>query len=157
MAGREARYLLEPGKLQEAVRTADVVVIDTMGASEKLQETVRVALERCEGERIVIGNTLREYLRLGSFSMAAMRKSRKKKEAKTEGGQKQKGNALDKMHKMRRMALMLGNVLPFGVTRDMKNVFLLIDYWQQATQEGIFSFFYLRLRQCGREKFLPKA
>ena len=93
VAGREARYLLEPGKLQEAVRTADVVVIDTMGASETLQETVRVALERCEGERIVIGNTLREYLRLGSFSMAAMRKSRKKKEAKTEGGQKQKGNA----------------------------------------------------------------
>ena len=73
--------------------------------------------------------------------MAAMRKSRKKKEAKTEGGQKQKGNALDKMHKMRRMALMLGNVLPFGVTRDMKNVFLLIDYWQQATQEDIFSVF----------------
>ena len=156
VAGREARYLLEPGKLQEAVRTADVVVIDTMGASEKLQETVRVALERCEGERIVIGNTLREYLRLGSFSMAAMRKSRKKKEAKTEGGQKQKGNALDKMHKMRRMALMLGNVLPFGVTRDMKNVFLLIDYWQQATQEDIFSFFYLLLRQYGKQKFLPK-
>ena len=156
VAGREARYLLEPGKLQEAVRTADVVVIDTMGASEKLQETVRVALERCEGERIVIGNTLREYLRLGSFSMAAMRKSRKKKEAITEGGQKQKGNALDKMHKMRRMALMLGNVLPFGVTRDMKNVFLLIDYWQQATQEDIFSFFYLLLRQYGKQKFLPK-
>lgn len=116
VAGREARYLLESGKLQEAVRTADVAVIDTMGASEKLQETVRVALERCEGERIVIGNTLREYLRLGSFSMAAMRKSRKKKEAKTEEGQKQKGNALDKMRKMRRMTLMLGNVLPFGVT-----------------------------------------
>ena len=78
------------GKLQEAVRTADVAVIDTMGASEKLQETVRVALERCEGERIVIGNTLREYLRLGSFSMAAMRKSRKKKEAKTEEGKNRK-------------------------------------------------------------------
>ena len=43
VAGREARYLLESGKLQEAVRTADVAVIDTMGASEKLQETVRVA------------------------------------------------------------------------------------------------------------------
>ena len=104
----------------------------------------------------MIGNTLREYLRLGSFSMAAMRKSRKKKEAKTEEGQKQKGNALDKMHKMRRMALMLGNVLPFGVTRDMKNVFLLIDYWQQATQEDISSFFYLLLRQYGKQKFLPK-
>ena len=46
VAGREARHPLESGKLQEAVRTADVAVIDTMGASEKLQETVRVALER---------------------------------------------------------------------------------------------------------------
>ena len=158
VAGREAQYLANPGKLQEAVRTADVAVIDTMGVSEKLQETVRMALERCEGERIVIGNTLREYLRLGSFSMSAMGKKKKKKETEQEGKkeQKQKGNALDKMHKMRRMALMLGNVLPFGVTRDMKNVFLLIDYWQQATQEDISSFFYLLLRQYGKQKFLPK-
>ena len=158
VAGREAQYLANPEKLQEAVRTADVAVIDTMGVSEKLQETVRMALERCEGERIVIGNTLREYLRLGSFSMSAMGKKKKKKETEQEGKkeQKQKGNALDKMHKMRRMALMLGNVLPFGVTRDMKNVFLLIDYWQQATQEDISSFFYLLLRQYGKQKFLPK-
>lgn len=32
-------------------------------------------------------------------------------------------SALDKMHRMRRMALMIGNVLPFGITKDMKNVF----------------------------------
>ncbi len=158
VAGREAQYLADPGKLQEAVRTADVAVIDTMGVSEKMQETVRMALERCEGERIVIGNTLREYLRLGSFSMSAMGKKKKKKETEQEGKkeQKQKGNVLDKMHKMRRMALMLGNVMPFGVTRDMKNVFLLIDYWQQATKEDISSFFYLLLRQYGKQKFLPK-
>ena len=158
VAGREAQYLANPEKLQEAVRTAGVAVIDTMGVSEKLQETVRMALERCEGERIVIGNTLREYLRLGSFSMSAMGKKKKKKETEQEGKkeQKQKGNALDKMHKMRRMALMLGNVLPFGVTRDMKNVFLLMDYWQQATKEDISSFFYLLLRQYGKQKFLPK-
>ena len=95
VAGREAQYLANPEKLQEAVRTADVAVIDTMGVSEKLQETVRMALERCEGERIVIGNTLREYLRLGSFSMSAMGKKKKKKETEQEGKkeQKQKGNA----------------------------------------------------------------
>ena len=57
------------------------------------------------------------------------------------------------MHKMRRMALMLGNVLPFGVTRDMKNVFLLIDYWQQATQEDIFSFFICFCGSMGSRSF----
>ena len=64
--------------------------------------------------------------------------------------------SVSRMHRMRRMALMIGNVLSFGITKDMKNVFLLIDYWQQATQEDIFSFFYLLLRQYGKQKFLPK-
>ena len=45
------------------------------------------------------------------------------------GEKKSSAGALTKMHRMRRMAMMMGNVLPFGVTRDMKNVFLLIDYW----------------------------
>ncbi len=54
------------------------------------------------------------------------------------------------------MAMMMGNVLPFGVTRDMKNVFLLIDYWQQATRTDMESFMHLILRQYGGRKFLPK-
>ena len=49
------------------------------------------------------------------------------------------------------MALMMGNILPFGITRDMKNVFLLMDYWQQATRTDMESFMHLILRQ-----YLPK-
>ena len=57
---------------------------------------------------------------------------------------------------MRRMALMMGNILPFGITRDMKNVFLLMDYWQQATRTDMESFMHLILRQYGGRKFLPR-
>ena len=54
------------------------------------------------------------------------------------------------------MALMLGNVLPFGITKDMKHVFLLIDYWQQATQTDMEFFFALLLRHYCGQKWLPK-
>lgn len=160
IAGMEQKYLIRPEILIHALQQADVAIIDTMGASEALQEIVREGLESCRGQRIVIGNTLREYLRLGSFSMGAMSGMMKKKDVKkeeyTDEEAKTSKNALDKMHRMRRVALMLGNVLPFGITKDMKNVFRLIDYWQQATQEDMESFMYLILRQYGGRKYLPK-
>ncbi len=161
VAGMEQRYLADPQILIDAVAGADIAVVDTMGASEALQEIVRQGLEQCAGQRIVIGNTLREYLRLGAFSMASMGKMMKKSEKQGEKGAESEKktetkSALDKMHRMRRMALMLGNVLPFGITKDMKHVFLLIDYWQQATQTDMESFFALLLRHYCGQKWLPK-
>ena len=167
IAGPEQAYLAQPELLIGKLAEADIAIADTMGASERMQAIVREGLERCRGQRIVIGNTLREYLRLGSFSMGMM-SGKKKKESTAESdkkdgsdgaGQKEEKPAkstLDKMHRMRRMAMMLGNVLPFGMTKDMKNIFLLIDYWQQATEEDIASFMHLLLRQYGGMRFLPK-
>lgn len=161
VAGMERHYLLQPELLTEAIRQADVAVIDTMGVSEQLQEIVRGGLEACQGQRIVIGNTLREYLRLGAFSMSAMQNrikktDRTKAEAVTGEEKGHSKSVLDKMHRMRRMALMLGNMLPFGITKDMKHVFLLIDYWQQATETDMESFFALLLRHYGGQKWLKK-
>ena len=171
VAGMENKYLMHPEILENAVREADVAIIDLMGVSEALREIVRRGLEECRGQRIVIGNELREYLRLGTFSMEAMGKmmksSQKKpqtgdvseeeaKQADTKENKKPTASALEKMRRIRRMAMILGNVLPFGMTKDMKQVFLLMDYWQQATYTDIESFFYLILRRyCGRS-FLPK-
>ena len=164
IAGTEQDYLLHPEAITEAIEGADAAVVDTMGAPEALQELCGAALEKCCGQRIVIGNTLREYLRLGAFSMGAMRRknpaaAQRKTglaEAAETSSEAPGGSAAEKMHRMRRMSLMLGNVIPFGITRDMKNIFLLIDYWQQATQEDIESFMYLLLRRYGKRKFLPK-
>ena len=174
VAGQEQRYVLEPERIIQDIATADVAVVDTMGASEELQEIVAKGLKACKGHRIVIGNALRDYIRLGSFSMGAMGKMMKGSGGKKDPGnvsgtsgtdsaevsgtgeKKSSASALTKMHRMRRMAMMMGNVLPFGVTRDMKNVFLLIDYWQQATRTDMESFMHLILRQYGGRKFLPK-
>lgn len=164
IAGEEMKYLADPERLIESVKTADVAVIDTMGASEKFQEIVREGLKDCKGERIVIGNALREYIKLGSFSMGSMSKMMKKsdnsscvsdKKTEEEKGEKKKSTIV-KMHRMRRMALIFGNILPFGITKDMKNVFTLIDYWQQAGEEDITSFMHLILRRYMGKKNLPK-
>ena len=59
VAGQEQRYVLEPEKIITDIATADVAVVDTMGASEEFQEIVAKGLEACRGHRIVIGNALR--------------------------------------------------------------------------------------------------
>ena len=181
VAGSESNYILSKDKIITAIQNADVAIVDTMGASEQLQEIVRTGLLKCDGHRIIIGNALREYIRLGAFSMQSMGIMKSKSENKSNNNSANKSNgkfnnksdkedmlsqaenqkhntksALDKMHRMRRMALMIGNVLPFGITKDMKNVFLLIDYWQQATTTDIESFMHLILRQYFGKKHLPK-
>lgn len=87
VAGQEQRYVLEPEKIITDIATADVAMVDTMGASEEFQEIVAKGLEACRGHRIVIGNALRDYIRLGSFSMGAMGKM-----MKGSGGKKDPGN-----------------------------------------------------------------
>ena len=181
VAGSESNYILSKDKIITAIQNADVAIVDTMGASEQLQEIVRTGLLKCDGHRVIIGNALREYIRLGAFSMQSMGIMKSKSENKSNNNSANKSNgkfnnksdkedmlsqaenqkhntksALDKMHRMRRMALMIGNVLPFGITKDMKNVFLLIDYWQQATTTDIESFMHLILRQYFGKKHLPK-
>ena len=150
--------LTQEEKITEAIAAADLAVIDIMGASEAVQDMVREALLRCGGQRIVIGNSCRELIRLGAFSMAGMKKAEKSEDKKVEekaGGERKK-NGAKLMHTMRRMALMMGSVAPFGMMKDMKNLFLLIDYWQQASREDIFSFMHLILRGYFGMKQLPK-
>lgn len=147
-----------------------------MGASEGLLRIVEDGLKRCRGTRIVIGNGCREYNRLGAFSMEnqKMGNTRKKtgenaaaaeaKKTSPDGSENPTGQAQAKkkkspakmMHRMRRMVLMMGTAIPVGMMKDMKNLFLLIDYWQAATPEDIASFMLLLLRQYFHRKGLPK-
>ncbi len=142
--------VLERGEeIARVIAGADLAIVDIMGAAEPVQDLVRSALLQCRGQRIVIGNSSRDLIRLGSFSM----EGKKMRQSHPEKPQK---NASKLMHTMRRMALMLGTVVPVGMTADMKNYFRLIDYWQQAGQQDIFSFMHLILRNYFGMKFLPK-
>ena len=44
----ENKYLMHPEILENAVREADVAIIDLMGVSEALREIVRRGLEDCD-------------------------------------------------------------------------------------------------------------
>lgn len=203
VASAGAKLLALGDTIVREIASADIAVVDIMGASESMQDLVRRGLEKCKGQRVVIGNACRDLNRLGAFSMDMMQKMKKetgkdvsgraKQEAEgqnaveqakaeqakvgqnTEGqikaeqakaGQnteerqetkkKPKKNAAKMMHRMRRMALMMGSIAPFGMMKDMKNLFLLIDYWQQAEREDIFSFMHLLLRNYAGMKQLPK-
>lgn len=146
-------------KIRDAIQDADVAIIDIMGASQHLQEVVRDGLLRCKGQRIVIGNANRDLNRLGAFAMDSMKMMAGKKPASTAASKPvsdKKNTAGQMMHMMRRMAIMMGSVVPVGMMKDMKNLFLLIDYWQQASREDIYSFMHLILRNyCGMRN-LPR-
>ena len=158
----------EKAELTEAVRTADAAVIDLMGAPEELCDVVAAALKDCGGQRIVIGNNCRDLTRLGRFSMGMMsgmggkgkknggKDSAEDRQAEGGGEAKPKKSAAHVMRLIRRMSLVLGTVVPAGMPADMKNLFRLIDYWQQAEPEDIRSFMYLLLRNYFGEKELPK-
>ena len=147
-------------RIVEEISIADIAIIDIMGASESVQDFVRKGLNLCRGQRIIIGNACRDLNRLGAFSMDMMQKMKKdSSDAGNKEGfgeQKPKKNAAKMMHTMRRMAIMMGSIAPFGMMKDMKNLFLLIDYWQQAEREDIDSFMCLLLRNYGGMKQLPK-
>lgn len=161
VASAGAGLLAQENEIVRAIASADMAVIDIMGASEAMQDLVRRGLAECQGQRIVIGNACREMNRLGAFSMDLMQKMKKsasegKKDPADAKVQKPRKNAAKMMHMMRRMAMMMGSIAPFGMMKDMKNLFLLIDYWQQAERDDIFSFMHLLLRNYGGMKQLPK-
>lgn len=137
----------EKAHIARDIQGADVAVIDLMGSSAPMVEAVNAALDSCKGQRIVIGNICREKIRLGSFDMGSKKREKKTKETR---------DVVSMMNRMRRMAVAAGTVLPFGITKDMKNMFLLIDYWQQATGEDIASFMNLLLREYFGMNKLPK-
>lgn len=157
VASAGTALLLQGEEIVQEIASADIAVIDIMGASEAMQDLVRRGLERCPGQRVVIGNACRELNRLGAFSMERMQNMKKTAPAaQQDAPPAPKKNAGKMMHTMRRMALMMGSIAPFGMMKDMKNLFLLIDYWQQAGREDIFSFMYLLLRNYGGMRELPR-
>lgn len=156
VAATGTRLSVSRNRIEEAIETADAVIVDIMGASEGFQDTVGRALSRCKGHRIIIGNGCREYIRLGAFSMEMMKKKKDEGTPSSAEPRAPKKNAAKMMHTMRRMALMMGSVAPFGMMRDMKNVFRLIDYWQQAGKEDMDSFMHLLLREYFGRRELPK-
>ncbi|MDO4792596.1 MAG: cobaltochelatase subunit CobN [Filifactor alocis] len=155
-------FLSRKEEILSSIEGSDFVVMDLMGSSPLLLEVFEEGLKKCTGHRLIIGNLCREYTKLGSFSMSMMkkRKSPEKDDIRLPQEEKRRKNdtsqAIKTMHRMRRIAMILGNIIPFGMAKDVKNTFRLIDYWQQGTEEDLRSFMRLILREYLGQRQVPK-
>ena len=139
-------------EMKQAMRLADVVLVDLMGSHSEIVGCVLETLGACQGHIVTIGNTGRQHLRLGSFRASDMGMNRQRDSAQV----KEKNNmSIDAMEKMMNMAEKMGKVIPFGKPRDMKNVVYINKYWRNATQVEIASLIYLLLRDYGGIKTVP--
>ena len=130
-------------RLISDIKTSDMVFVDLMGSPVETIKAVYEGLKDCRGNVIPYGNSAREYLKLGSFSAAAMKAS---------GGKKPDMAA---MKKMQSMAEAMGKIMP-GKMRDMRNYSLICKYFYVADYQNILNMLYLILRDYGGAKKLPK-
>lgn len=150
-------------EIVDSIKDSDFAVMDLMGTSPALLEVLEEGLKRCKGHRLIIGNLCREYTRLGSFSMSMMKKRTSSEKGDIHLSREEQlpknadsSQAIRTMHRMRRIAMILGNIIPFGMSKDVKNAFRLTDYWQQGTEEDLRSFMRLILREYLGQSRIPK-
>jgi len=143
-----AKADMEGKKCKEMIRDiidSGLVFIDLMGSPPEVVKAVYQGLEKCAGNVVPYGNSAREYLRLGRFTPASMKK---------ENGAEREMNA-QAIEKMRNMAETMGKVMP-GKMRDMRNYSLLMKYFKVADNENILNMLYLILREYGGAREIPK-
>ncbi|KTE89367.1 magnesium chelatase subunit H [Desulfitobacterium hafniense] len=131
-------------EMTETISQSDLVFIDLMGSSPAVSKAVSAGLEKCRGHIVPYGNSPREHMRLGKFTMEAMKS----------GGEDKKPDRAA-MAKMRTMAEKMGKVIP-GKMSDMRNYSLLMKYFKAAGLFNIRNMLYLLLREYGGVKDIPK-
>ncbi len=129
-------------KMVQDIKNSDLVFIDLMGSPSSVIKNVYIGLEEYNGNVIPYGNSAREYMRLGSFTMASMKSQNKKMD-------------MDAIEKMRNTAEILGKVMP-GKMRDMRNYSNIMKYFKVADKSNILNMLYLMMRDYGNIKEVPK-
>lgn len=114
-------------KMQSAITDADMVIIDLMGSSSTVSKAVLDALNNYTGYVLPIGNSGRQFLRLGTVQAMDM----------MEMGMMQKPMTPDKM-------------------RDLKNLKQIDLYWKNGNLTDISNMMLLLLKNYGGCEFLPE-
>ena len=128
----------------EDIKNSQLVFIDLMGSPSSVIKNVYIGLEECNGNVIPFGNSAREYMRLGKFTMDSMKSSNNNKKMN-----------MATIEKMRNTAEMFGKVIP-GKMRDMMNFSHIMKYFKVADKYNILNMLYLMLRDYGNIKDVPK-
>ena len=110
---------VKQARMEEDIASADCVLVDLMGSPPTVIQAVERGLARCSGQILPYGASCREYLLLGGFSAASMK--RRAGEAPS----------MEAMKRMQDMAEGMEGRMP-GPMRDMRNYTLLMKYFQYA-------------------------
>ncbi|MGO1819872.1 MAG: cobaltochelatase subunit CobN, partial [Senegalia sp. (in: firmicutes)] len=129
------------------IENSDLVFVDLMGSDPDVISTTYIGLDNCKGNVVPYGNSGRDYMKLGKFTMAEMGRDKNKK------GQEKKMD-MGKMKKMMNMSEMVGKVMP-GKMRDMRNYSLIMKYFKVGDYNNILNMIYLILRDYGGYDQLP--
>lgn len=130
--------------MEEDIKDSDLVFVDLMGSPASTIKGVYNGLEKCSGNVVPYGDSAREYMKLGKFTMETMK-----------AGNKDKKMNMADVKKMQNMAEAVGKVMP-GKMRDMRNYSYIMKYFKVADKENILNMLYLMLREYGGVKSIPK-
>lgn len=136
-------------RISAAIKAADFILLDLMGASREYEETVLLACQNSRSNIVPIGGDnqeIRSILKLGSFSGKDMKA----------GMESSARVSLDSMLRMMDMAEKLGKMLPLGKLKDIKNYVQIIKYWKNADEGNIRNLLYLIGRDYGGFAAFPK-
>ncbi|QZY55861.1 cobaltochelatase subunit CobN [Crassaminicella profunda] len=123
-------------RIKEDICTSDAIIVDLMGSPKKIVEIVYESLETYKGQVIPIGESARDFMKLGSFKANdKMMQSTKKPDMK-------------KIRKMITMAEKIGKIIP-GKIRDMRNLSYITKYFKNATFSQLESMLCLLLKYYG--------
>jgi cobaltochelatase CobN len=139
----------------ESVEGKDIVFLDTMGTPKDFSDALYDRMTHFSGHVVVLNAdrmNIRSLTRLGHFSMGMM--SRMKRGKRT---QSDKPASPNRMMRMVRMMERIGQALPVGPLRDMRNYFWLVNYWQLTNEHNVENMLYLVGREYLGFKDFPRA
>ena len=139
----------------DAIEGNDIVFLDTMGAPKDFSDALYDRMVRFTGHVVVLNTdrmNIRSLTRLGHFSMGMMSRMGKGRRAQGDKPSSPRG-----MVRMVRMMERIGQALPVGPLRDMRNFFWLVNCWQLTTERNVENMLYLVGREYLGYKDFPRA
>lgn len=144
-------------KMIESINKCDVVIIDLMGTPENIVKKIYKSLEKCSGSIIPIGNSARQYMRLGKLDAQSMSSNGNGVMGKMgKLANKENSNKMEAMKKMANMSEKMGKIIP-GKMRDMRNLSQISKYFNYADEYNLLNMILLILKEYGGQNHLPEV
>lgn len=133
------------------VEDSDFVLVDIMGSSMENHEKITKACSFAKGNIVFIdhrNSEIQNFMRLGNLIIEDVDSGKNSKVMDKA--------YMKKMYKRMNISEKLGNMIPVGKLRDMRNLSYIRKYWTNSTEEDFRNLLYLLMRDYGNIKEFPK-